>query len=74
VGWIDACHAPGATIDYLTWPDYDWQQILPQSPLEPHKQHYFDLSKNKSVGPYTHVRLNINNGGVSRLRVIGTPV
>lgn len=68
IAWIDAAYAPSANIDYLTWPDYDWLPVLPESQLKPHNQHFFENFKNQ--GPFTHVRLHIDNGGVSRLRVL----
>jgi allantoicase len=47
--------------------------VLPQAKLQPDAQHVFaDALRN--AGPVTHVRFNIfPDGGVSRLRVWGTP-
>lgn len=69
--WIDCLHAPGSRVDYLTWPDYDWKPLIAKTETQPHHQHTFDHSKVLFKGPITHVRLNINNGGVSRLRING---
>ena len=45
-----------------------WDVLLPQTPVEPHARHSWDVS----AGPATHVRLNIYpDGGVARLRLIG---
>jgi len=51
-----------------------WTEILTKTKLEPDNEHYFEKDiLNK--GPFTHVRLNIfPDGGVSRLRLFGTPV
>lgn len=69
--WVDCVHAPARRVDYLTWPDYDWQPLLAKNPIQPHHQHVFESDKLLFKGPITHVRLNINNGGVSRLRING---
>jgi allantoicase len=45
-----------------------WSQLLPETAVEPHARHSWDVSS----GPATHVRLNIYpDGGVARLRLIG---
>ncbi len=71
---IEGCVAPGATTDDLTSPQARWQEILPQTKLEADKRHFFE----RELSPLpncTHLRLNIYpDGGVSRLRVWGTPV
>ncbi len=71
---IEGCVAPGATTDDLTSPQARWQKILPQTKLEADKRHFFE----RELSPLpncTHLRLNIYpDGGVSRLRVWGTPV
>jgi allantoicase len=68
---IDALNAPNAAVDSLTWQDFQWTEILPQTKLQADKRHYFE----KEIKPFqvcTHVRLNIfPDGGVSRLRVLG---
>ena len=62
-------------------PDAEWATILPRTNLTPHFQHYFSVSDEDGGGltpgapAVTHVRLRIfPDGGVSRLRVCGTPV
>ena len=68
---IDACHAPGESIDALNWSDFEWTSVLEKRKLRAHHQHYFD-SDLVDDGPFTHVRMNIfPDGGVSRLRVYG---
>jgi allantoicase len=74
VCWIDATNAPGANIDILTWPDYEWTEILPKSKLKADHRHFYE-TEILNPGPWTHIRLNIApDGGVSRLRVQGIPV
>ena len=71
---IDVCHAPGESIDALTWTNFTWKELMPRQKLEASKQQYFEKEL-ADAGPVTHVRLNIYpDGGVSRLRVIGDPV
>jgi allantoicase len=53
--------------------DFTWQELLPRTKLEADQQHVFEKEV-RSVGPVTHVRFNIfPDGGVSRLRLFGTP-
>jgi allantoicase len=50
-----------------------WQELLPQTPLEPHVRHSFE-NQVRSLGDVTHVRFNIYpDGGVARLRLYGRP-
>jgi len=47
----------------------DWKVMIPESPLQPHTRHQFDVGDGGSA---THVRLNIYpDGGVARLRLFG---
>jgi len=68
---IEGCTAPGASIEDLGVAQ--WTEILTMSKLEAHTRHFFE----RELAPIencTHVRLNIYpDGGVSRLRVWGTP-
>ncbi len=51
--------------------DTEWQELLPQTKLKAHYQHYFEAELSE-CGPATHVRLSIYpDGGVSRLRLVG---
>ncbi len=72
-------NAPGSVaIESLDVPDTNgerleesrlWRSVLPQTPLQPHARHAWDLAGELMA---THVRLNIfPDGGVARLRVIG---
>jgi len=66
---LDWCDAPGAGAHELQ-AGASWQSLLGETPLEPHARHAWDVS---AAGAATHVRLNIfPDGGVARLRVIGT--
>ena len=70
---IDACSAPDAAVDSLNAAALPWREILPSTPLAADTEREFS-SELAEAGPCTHVRLNIYpDGGVSRLRVFGTP-
>lgn len=72
VCWIDATYAPGANIDILTWPDFQWTEVLPKQKLKADHRHFYE-KEILQKGPWTHLRLNIApDGGISRLRVHGT--
>lgn len=74
VCWMDATNSPGANIDILTWPDFEWTEVLPKTKLKADTRHYYEKEILAS-GPWTHVRLNIApDGGISRLRVHGIAV
>jgi allantoicase len=46
-----------------------WTPIVPESALQPHSRHRFDVA---DAAAATHVRLNIYpDGGVARLRLFG---
>ncbi len=53
--------------------DAEWRELLPATPLAPDARHHF-RDELRRGGPATHVRLDIfPDGGVARLRVLGTP-
>jgi allantoicase len=61
--------APGAAADALG----GWRRLL-GSPLQPHTRHVF-AEELRRVGPVTHLRLSVfPDGGVARLRALGTLV
>jgi allantoicase len=69
---IEAC-APGegttAESGYDAWA---WKEVLPRTRLQAHTRHFFD-EELMDVGTATHVRFSIfPDGGVSRLRLMGT--
>lgn len=71
---IEGCVAPGAPTEELTADKTRWSEILPKTKLQAHTRHFFEKELS-SVDGCTHLRLNIYpDGGVSRLRVWGTPV
>jgi allantoicase len=73
----ESCSLEAATIphdvpaEFLTSRSITWRPLLPRTPLEASKQHYFE-SELQDAGTITHVRLSIYpDGGVSRLRLHG---
>ncbi len=71
---IEGCGAPGASIEELATPQTRWQEILPKTKLQADTRHYFERELSP-ISDCTHLRLNIYpDGGVSRLRVWGTPI
>jgi allantoicase len=67
---LEILHAPGLD-DAAVPARADWRVVLPESPLEPNREHEFPLA---GAGPATHVRLSIfPDGGVARLRLFGVP-
>ncbi len=66
---VDAIRWPGAPAHALI-ASPDWQRIA-AAPLRPHHIHALTP---QDPGPWTHLRLRIQpDGGISRLRAIGTP-
>lgn len=69
---LDPAVYRGAPAEYFASLAVDWRPILPQTKLSADHQHHFEREL-QNHGPMTHVRLSIYpDGGVSRLRVIGT--
>ena len=71
----DSCSVEGALIDQnvddLINSTINWTPILGQEKLK--ADHIHKFSDLKSVGPFTHIRLNMfPDGGISRFRVWGT--
>ena len=70
---IEGCAAPDASIKELIDSNVRWRKILPKTKLRANEQHLFARELGK-IDNCTHVRLNIYpDGGVSRLRVWGSP-
>ena len=68
----DLADANGDLEALVTASSMFWEEILPEQKLSADSIHEFNGNIVKSVGPVTHVRLNIfPDGGVSRLRVFG---
>ena len=71
---IQAAFVKGGTDEQIETQSLFWRELLPAQKLQAHEQHYFS-EEIANLGPITHVRLNIfPDGGISRLRLIGTPV
>ena len=69
---IQAAYVTGGTDSSLITQSMFWPALLGEQKLQMDKQHYFEREI-ASLGPVTHVRLNIiPDGGVSRLRLFGT--
>jgi allantoicase len=74
----DRCSLDGARLagdaqaDFLSSRAVAWQHVLPPVKLSADTAHTFEKEL-LAAGPFTHVRLNIfPDGGVARLRVLGT--
>jgi allantoinase len=75
---IDACAYAGRNLtasDFRDRTDIVWKEIIPRTKLQASHQHFFEgLEVATKSAKYDYVRLNIYpDGGVSRLRVWGTP-
>jgi allantoicase len=69
---IDGIDAASARITELI-ASQKWATLLPESKLEAHTRHFFSREL-ETLPSLTHVRLNVfPDGGVSRLRVWGSP-
>ena len=67
---VDGLYWPGASPHALTRSS-EWREIVPSTKLAAHAQQLVSV---RDEGPWTHVRLRIvPDGGVSRMRVFGTP-
>ncbi len=72
---IDGCRAaPDEPVESLATGEGRWEEVLPRARLRGHARHFFEEELRPPGGPYTHVRLRIfPDGGISRLRIYGTP-
>ncbi len=69
---LEASSAPATAKDPSGLSTLSWVEVLPRTKLQPHTRHFFEKEL-KDAGAVTHVRFNIYpDGGVSRLRVMGT--
>ncbi|EIM81146.1 Allantoicase [Stereum hirsutum FP-91666 SS1] len=63
---------PSSEVSAKTSEEDEWSLVLPRTLLGPHREHSLVL-ENVEVKKFTHVRLTIfPDGGVKRVRVIGT--
>ena len=68
---IDVCNCD-SDADVLSG-KHNWKPLLPQQKLEADKEHHFEKEIILTEQPVTHVKLKIYpDGGISRLRVLGT--
>ena len=68
---IDACFCEDDN-DVIS-DNHRWTSLLPQQKLEADKEHHFETEIIKTDQPITHIKLKIYpDGGVSRLRILGT--
>ena len=71
---IEGCNITGTTIDF-TKDTIEWLTILPQTKLQADHEHYFENEIINTNKTFTHRRLTIfPDGGVSRMRLWGTPL
>src|SRR3989475_6007596 len=69
---LEASSAPATAKDPSGLSTLSWVEVLPRTKLQPHTRHFFEKELKDASGG-THVRFNIYpDGGVSRLRVMGT--
>jgi allantoicase len=68
---IDACYS-GNDDDVLS-ENVTWSELLPQQKLSADNEHHYDVEVQKNATPISHIKLKIYpDGGISRLRVLGT--
>ena len=66
---VEAINLKDDIEDWSKADDFDWDEVLTKSPLDPGSQHFFEIN---SDAIYTHLRLHIYpDGGVARFRVYG---
>lgn len=69
---IQAARVAESTDQSLVTQAMFWPELLGEQKTEMDKQHFYEGSQIKAIGPVSHVRLNIfPDGGVSRVRIWG---
>ncbi len=69
---IEAASFDGDELTESEIASLDWREVLPRTRLQAHTRHFFE-EEILDTGEVSHVRFNIfPDGGVSRLRVMGT--
>ncbi|MEO7924733.1 MAG: allantoicase [Chitinophagaceae bacterium] len=64
---LEAANIPAG--DNIDFDKIEWTEILPQSPLQPGSQNFYEIA---DTNIYTHLKLHIYpDGGVARLKVYG---
>ena len=70
---VEGSYSPDIPDDDITSPEVKWKEILTKTSLKGDTENLFESELSES-GSVTHIRLNIfPDGGVSRLRILGTP-
>lgn len=70
---LEGCRVEGAMAEDPPANSAVWKRILERIPLRANRRHFF-RENIQEIGPVTHVRFNIfPDGGVSRLRLYGSP-
>jgi allantoicase len=70
---LETCVFEGAELTDAELSTLTWREVLPRTRLQAHTRHLFEDEIREAMEA-THVRFNIYpDGGVSRLRVMGTP-
>ena len=68
---IDGCYSD--TDDDVLNENVTWNSLLPQQKLSADSEHHYDAEVQKNATPISHIKLKIYpDGGISRLRVLGT--
>ena len=68
---IDFCNC--TSDDDVLNGSHEWKPLLPQQKLEANKEHHYESEIIQTDSPVTHVKLKIYpDGGISRLRILGT--
>ncbi len=71
---LEATNAQNVADEKLADENVEWQNVLPRTKLQAHTRHFFE-KEISDPGTVSHLRFNIYpDGGVSRLRVYGSPV
>lgn len=69
---IQAAHVEESTDQSLITQAMFWPELLGEQKTEMDKQHFYDGAEVRSLGPVTHVRVNMfPDGGISRVRIWG---
>ena len=71
---LEVCRAPDeAALDEAALDALAWRELLPRTRLQAHTRHFYEREL-LDAGEATHARFHIHpDGGVSRLRLHGTP-
>jgi allantoicase len=69
---LESARVEGQELTETELSSLEWREILPRTRLQAHTRHFFEDEIRETMQA-THVRFNIfPDGGVSRLRIMGT--